>query len=67
MNVTSNILAQGSCTGGATYDGNVFWASWSVTCGPNSKKGTPAFVGPTPPPQFMNGIQPNYHLAASTE
>ena len=60
-----NIMSTGSCGAGITYDGNVFEESWSATCGTNAKKGQPSFVGPTPAPGYLNGIQPNYHLASN--
>lgn len=63
MQIYGNIMAVGSCQSGA-YNYNVFLANWSVTCGPNAKRGNPSFVGPTPNPGYMNGIRPNYRLAA---
>lgn len=63
--VYGSISSTGSCSAGVTYDGNVWAQSWSATCGTLAKRGMPAFVGPTPSPAYMNGIQPNYLLAAS--
>jgi hypothetical protein len=64
MQIYGNIMAIGSCQSGS-YSYNVFFANWSATCGSNSKRGNPSFVGPTPNPGYMNGIRPNYHLASN--
>lgn len=62
VSIIGNVMATGSCQTGGTYDYNVFNPSWSATCGTHTKKAAPQYVGPTPSPMYLNGIQPNYSL-----
>ena len=64
VDIYGNILATGSCQAGTTFEHNVFSPSWSASCGTAAKKGNPSFVGPTPGPAYLNGIVPNFRLAA---
>jgi len=65
VDLYGNILATGACQAGTTFERNVFSPSWSATCGTGAKKANPLYVGPTPSPAYLNGIVPNYRLAAT--
>ncbi len=65
VDIYGNIIATGSCQAGSRFENNIFSPSWSATCGSGAKKANPTFVGPTPAPVYLNGIVPNYHLAAT--
>ncbi len=67
-----NIINAGYCPTNvnAVFDHNVFISGLSnlssaYLCGTNFKQGNPSFVGPTPSSSYLNGIIPNYHLAAN--
>jgi len=65
IQVYGNILRiSWTCVSYVSYSYNVY-PSGSTLCGSNATAGTPRFIGPTPAPSYLNGIQPDYHLAAT--